>query len=373
MKTKVQRRLRFKVPSLIASRWKIILATVLVLGALGFYNVLIGDKVRDEKNNVVETPSMSAEGLSQYAGEDRLEVRFQVVEIDPVKEFMSVAYEPAPYGKYGYQTFESAYIASDFWIQYSSAAIGRNASEGIETEIAFQSNTFVGGWTAPINLFPCDSIDGSFSESETRGSAEYPNDGYCFDILLNTSEIVDEETVGFPSFLVQFGNGIDGYQITFERIPLLLTSFEIACADGSLCTPSAVVVDGREGACFGNDSCSVSEDLQNGYSRVRGFIERTEVVVLFSLIVLSTIVLAAVCAVAMTIAIATRIRPPALEGLAFLAGLLFAVQPLRGALPAAPPIGMDIDILVFYPSVLFILLSLVIQVGIWVRRSDYRT
>lgn len=366
------KKLNLMIPAAITSRWKILLATAIVIGALFMYNVLVGAQVRDAKNNIVETASMSIEGLSQYAGEDRLEVRFQVVDIDPVREFISVAYEPQPFGKYGYGTFESSYIASDFWVQYSSAAIGRNAMDGLESEIAFVSNTYVGGWTAPVNLFPCAGIDQSFSDSETRGSANYPYDKYCFDVLLNTSEIVDEETVGFPSILVQFGNGIDGYKITFERIPLMLSSFESACAGGALCTPSSVVVDGREGACFGDDPCSVSDDLQYGYSRVRGLIERTDVVVLFSLIVLATIVLAAVCAVAMTIAIGTRIRPPALEGLAFLAGLLFAVQPLRTALPNAPPIGMDVDILVFYPSVLLILLSLVVQVGIWVRRSDYR-
>jgi hypothetical protein len=368
----MSRKFQPTIPSAIASRWKIILAAGIVLAALVLYNALVGEKVRDVKNNVVEMASMSAEGLSEYAGEDRLEVRFQIVEIDPVAEFITVAYEPQPFGKYGSQTFESAYISSDFWVQYSSAAVGRNPMDGIETEIAFSSNTFVGGWSAPINLFPCEGIDGSFNESLTRGSADYPNDAYCFDILLNTSEVIDEETIGFPSFLVQFGNGIDGYKITFERIPLSLGSFESACADGASCTPSSVVVDGMGGACFGGDPCSISDDLLYGYSRVRGLIERTDVVVLFSLIVLATIVLAAVCAVAMTIAIVTRIRPPALEGLAFLAGLLFAVQPLRGALPNAPPIGMDVDILVFYPAVLMILLSLVIQVGIWVRRSDYR-
>ena len=363
---------QLRVPSAIASRWKIILATGIVVAALVLYNALIGDKVRDVKNNVVETVSMSAGGLSEYAGEDRLEVRFQVVEIDPVREFISVAYEPEPFGKYGYRTFESAYIASDFSVQYSSAAVGRSAMDGIETEIAFESNTFVGGWSAPINLFPCEGIDGSFNDFLTRGSSDYPNDAYCFDVLINVSEMVNEEISGIPSFLVQFGNGIDGYKITFERIPLMLTSFKSACADGASCTPSSVVVEGSEGACFGDNPCSISDDLLYGYSRVRGLIERTDVVVLFSLIVLATIVLAAVCAVAMTIAIVTRVRPPALEGLAFLAGLLFAVQPLRGALPNAPPIGMDVDILVFYPAVLMILLSLVIQVGIWVRRSDYR-
>lgn len=366
-------RIQRLVPPFLASRWKILFAAVFVLSSLGLYNLAIGDRVRDPNQNVAEEATMNDNALRDYAGEDRFELFFQVSVIDPVREYATIAYEPVPVGRFGYSGLtDSAYAKSDFSVQYGSAAIGNNPDDGIQSEIEIQANTWIGGWSSPVNLYPCTSLDRELLEDSSVGSSKYPEDAYCFDVSLNTSEVLDGEIVGFPSFLVQYGNGIDGYKITFDRVPIGLKSYELACADGAPCTPSSSLVEGRPGACAGDDPCLVSADLENGYSRVRGFIERTEVVILFSRIVIATIVLAAVCAVAMTIAIATRIRPPALEGLAFLAGLLFAVQPLRGALPDAPPIGMDVDILVFYPSVLMILLSLVIQVGIWVRRSDYR-
>lgn len=360
------------IPSFILTRWKIIAATFFVVSTLGVYNAVVGERVRDPDQNIFETEGMDTTDLLDSLGEDRYELYFQVAGIDPVREYIDVSYDPVPSGKYGYIYLDSAYLNEDFEVQYQSTGFGRNPLDGIETLIPHKANTWVGGWSAPINLYPCQNIDQSFNEETDRGSVRYPDDSYCFDVLLNTFANVDGEEVGVPGVLVQFGNGLDGYRITFERIPFFLTSRDIACAEGNDCTLSTFIVEGQPGACVGTDECSITADAADGYSRVRGFIERTQVVVLFANIVLITIVLAAVCAVAMTIAVATRIRPPALEGLAFLAGLLFAVQPLRGALPDAPPIGMDRDILVFYPSVLMILLSLVVQVAIWVRRSDYR-
>jgi hypothetical protein len=101
-------------------------------------------------------------------------------------------------------------------------------------------------------------------------------------------------------------------------------------------------------------------------------IERTGVVQIFTWVVIGMIILAAVCAITITLAVMSGARPPALGGLAFLAGLLFAVQPLRSALPDAPPVGMDLDVRIFYPCILAILVSLAVQVGLWVRRDDYR-
>jgi hypothetical protein len=101
-------------------------------------------------------------------------------------------------------------------------------------------------------------------------------------------------------------------------------------------------------------------------------IERTGVVQIFTWVVIGMIILAAICAITITLAVMSGARPPALEGLAFLAALLFAVQPLRSALPDAPPVGMDLDVRIFYPCILAILVSLAVQVGLWVRRDDYR-
>ena len=159
------------------------------------------------------------------------------------------------------------------------------------------------------------------------------------------------------TWLINSGSGIDGYKITLRRIPYFWDTQNNEC---------------QKWAVENKSSCTVKDDAFTGYSRVQGMIERAEVSKIFTWFVVGMIILAAVCAVAMTIAVVTGSRPAALEGLAFLAALLFAVQPLRGALPDAPPIGIDLDVRVFYICILAILACLAINVGIWIRRDDYR-
>jgi hypothetical protein len=159
------------------------------------------------------------------------------------------------------------------------------------------------------------------------------------------------------TWLTNVSSGIDGYKITLKRSPYFFDAEKNVC---------------RQWAIDNNYSCTIKDDAFSGYSRVQGMIERTEVSQIFTWFVLGMIVLAAVCAVAMTIAVVTGARPPALEGLGFLAALLFAVQPLRGALPDAPPVGIQLDVRVFYICILAILACLAVNVAIWIRRDDYR-
>lgn len=55
--------------------------------------------------------------------------------------------------------------------------------------------------------------------------------------------------------------------------------------------------------------------------------------------------------------------------LTWLAAMLFAIVPLREAMPGAPPIGAEIDILVFLWAVAIIVFSLVAVFIMWARRS----
>lgn len=344
------------------ARWKFYVAVLLVLGSLGGYNLLI-DKITSglEDAAVVEDASMNYPEYIQNAT-DSIDVRFQITAIDPIREFIQVEYELDPFGAWGYKdlydgetpTGSSAFISKSFVLQYESAGLDRDPIDGISSEINVQAEQWVGGFQAPIVLYPCSDIKGTFDE--TRSSTSYPSDSYCFDIIVNAWAI--PETDEPPTiWLTNASSGIDGYRITLRRTPYF---FDVA---NNVCQKWAV----------DNDySCTIKDDAFTGYSRVQGMIERAQVSQIFTWFVLGMIILAAVCAVAMTIAVVTGARPPALEGLAFLAGLLFAVQPLRGALPDAPPIGIELDVRAFYICILAILVCLAVNVAIWIRRDDFK-
>lgn len=347
-----------KRPSLvegIKARIKFIYAITIVALALTGYNVALSQIGSFDQAGVIEDPSMESISSVDNAP-DGVDIRFQVTQIDTIREFAVVEYGIETYGAYGYISNESTYIEQTFALQYSASGQNRQPSSDLSSWIHLPSKEWIGGFEAPVNLYPCSSISVG---STTNSSASYPTDRYCFDVLVNTyDEKVDDAGVRTTldvapiTWLYHYGNGLDGYQISLKRIPY----YEVT---GETC-------DAAE------PPCTIQEDADYGYSRVIGMIERTGVVQIFTWVVIGMIILAAVCAITLTLAVMSGARPPALEGLAFLAALLFAVQPLRSALPDAPPVGMDLDVRIFYPCILAILVSLAVQVGLWVRREDYR-
>jgi hypothetical protein len=60
-----------------------------------------------------------------------------------------------------------------------------------------------------------------------------------------------------------------------------------------------------------------------------------------------------------------RVEPPLLT---WLAALLFALIPLRNAMPGAPPIGAQVDMIVFFWVIAVITLSLLVVLAMWLRR-----
>ena len=336
----------------IRKRKKFIYAVTLVALSLFGYNVALSQLGSFNQTGVIEDPSMATIS-SVKSAEHHVEIRFQVTSVDTIREFAIIEYGVEPYGDYGYWEKESSYINQPIALQYSASGHDRHPSSDLSSWIRLPSSEWIGGFEAPVNLYPCSAIG---VDSASHSSAQYPSDRYCFDVLINLyDESVDAAGVRttletYPTtWLYHYGSGIDGYQITLTRQPYY--------ADP--CDPEFY-------------SCSISSDAEVGLSRVTGMIERTGVVQIFTWVVIGMIILAAICAITITLAVMSGARPPALEGLAFLAALLFAVQPLRSALPDAPPVGMDLDVRIFYPCILAILVSLAVQVGLWVRRDDYR-
>lgn len=334
------------------ARKKLIYAITIVALSLTGYNVALSQLGSFDQTGVIENPSMETIS-SVKSAEHRVEIRFQVTSVDTIREFAIIEYGIEPYGDYGYWEKESSYINQPIALQYSASGHDRHPSSDLSSWIRLPSSEWIGGFEAPVNLYPCSAIR---VDSASHSSAQYPADRYCFDVLINLyDESVDAAGVRttlktYPTtWLYHYGSGIDGYQITLTRLPYY----------DDPCDPEV-------------NTCSISSDAEVGYSRVTGMIERTGVVQIFTWVVIGMIILAAICAITITLAVMSGARPPALEGLAFLAALLFAVQPLRSALPDAPPVGMDLDVRIFYPCILAILVSLAVQVGLWVRRDDYR-
>jgi len=335
----------------------LVLAAILATYEIAVYSLIVsqGDQA------VSELSSMDYLSAVRDA-DDEIEVDFQVTSIDAIKEYATIEYDLRLFGVWGFleaDNASTATVSKDFSVQISASGNGRDPGNSITSELKLLSGQRIGGFEAPVSLYPCEDLKGTYSAS--KSSSSYPLDAYCFDVIANTYALDragnHDTSVAPPiTWLYHQGSGLDGYTITFERIPYFTDPDTQACFAWAQKADSGY-------------PCSISEDANAGYSRVRGRIERASVVQVFTWVVLGMIILAASCAILMTISVLSRSTAPALEGLAFLAALLFAVQPLRGALPDAPPVGIQSDVLLFYPAILAILTCLAIQVVLWVRRG----
>jgi hypothetical protein len=79
----------------------------------------------------------------------------------------------------------------------------------------------------------------------------------------------------------------------------------------------------------------------------------------------------AVVSILITIAILRGKRPPSINSLGWLAAFLFALFSVRAQLPGSPPSGVLFDVVVFYPTVLVLVLLIAVNVSAWVAREDW--
>lgn len=98
-------------------------------------------------------------------------------------------------------------------------------------------------------------------------------------------------------------------------------------------------------------------------------INRARLTETFAILILILQALLAATAAALALVIWRRHRRAEIPMLTWLAALLFAIVPLRNAMPGAPPIGALVDVLIFFWAVTIIALSLVCVLVAWARQS----
>jgi uncharacterized protein DUF4436 len=97
-------------------------------------------------------------------------------------------------------------------------------------------------------------------------------------------------------------------------------------------------------------------------------IKRSLATIAFAVLILVLQALVAVAAATLAVVVVRRrrrVEPPLLT---WLAALLFALIPLRNAMPGAPPIGAEVDVIVFFWAIAVITLSLLVVLAMWIRR-----
>lgn len=116
---------------------------------------------------------------------------------------------------------------------------------------------------------------------------------------------------------------------------------------------------------------SIEADRASGVANIEWSITRSLGVILIVLLLGALIITGAAVSVLITVSILRGKRPPSINSLGWLAAFLFALFSVRSQLPGSPPSGILFDVIVFYPSVLILVLLIAVNVASWVARDDW--
>jgi hypothetical protein len=116
---------------------------------------------------------------------------------------------------------------------------------------------------------------------------------------------------------------------------------------------------------------SIEADRASGVASLEWSITRSLGAILIVVLMGALIVIGAAVSILITISILRGKRPPSINSLSWLAAFLFALFSVRSQLPGSPPSGILFDVIVFYPSVLILVLLIAVNVASWVARDDW--
>jgi hypothetical protein len=108
-------------------------------------------------------------------------------------------------------------------------------------------------------------------------------------------------------------------------------------------------------------------DYESGYSELTIEFQRSKTVMIFAIFIMLLQWLLALSALAVTLACLNG-RKVEISMFGWMGALLFAMVPLRNAMPAVPPVGVFSDFASFFWAIIVVALSLVMSVTIWIVR-----
>jgi hypothetical protein len=112
-------------------------------------------------------------------------------------------------------------------------------------------------------------------------------------------------------------------------------------------------------------------DWQDGFASFEIYVRRTTGTKILVILVSLALFLNLLAVIYLTARVASNERPPSAQVLIWVAALSFAAVAIRDTMPAAPPLGVMLDYLFFFPTLLAASVATVVLVFTWSRRSDY--
>jgi len=258
--------------------------------------------------------------LIEMSSDNRLELLVQITGVNPLEGTANARVLPWPNSDdVGYR-LKSGWVPSQDVELIVDSVIG--ASNGGSNTYTFKKDVPTGGFDVQIDEQP-----GAGARSDVGW---YPMDKYSFEIPMSA-----------------IGTLEDGDQATLNILPLDYTK-KI-------------------------DTFDIHMEFNNGQSSSVFEAVRSNSTKLLVTIILLLMITAMVSVTIMTYMVVTGSRPPTLSSLTWAAALTYSLISLRGLMPGEPPIGIFVDKIIYFPSLIVTLVCSLWVLVTWVRREDFQS
>lgn len=283
--------------------------------------------------------------LTSMSSDNRLELLVQITGVNPLEGTANARVLPWPNSEdVGYRLKSGWVPTQDVDIVVDSVIGGSN---GGTSAYSFKSGVPTGGFDVQIDEQP--------GADEKSNINWYPLDRYNFEVPI--SAVATLET---------------GEQVTQNILPLDYTksidTFDIRMNRGYWNDPFKTVTLNDE------DSLKLAVDeFNNGESSSIFNAHRSNSTKLLVVIILLLMITAMTSVTIMTYMVVSGQRPPTLSSLTWSAALTYSLISLRGLMPGSPPIGIFVDKLFYFPSLIVTLVCSLWVLVTWVRREDFQS
>ena len=280
-----------------------------------------------------------ADKLIEMSPDNRLDLLIQITGVNPLEGTAEARVLPWPQSDdIGYQ-FKSGWIPSQSISIHVDSVIG--ASNGGTSVYDFEKEVPTGGFNVQIDEQP-----GAGTRSKVSW---YPLDLYNFEVPIS---VVGEES---------------SLNILPQDYTKNIDTFDIKMTHGLWADPVKTVSMADE-----KSFDLAVDEFTNGQSSTVFTATRSNSTKLLVVIILLLMVTAMTSVGILTHMVVNGKRPPSLSSLTWTAALTYSLISLRGLMPGDPPIGIFVDKIFYFPSLILTLICSLWVLVTWVRRDDFQ-
>ena len=277
--------------------------------------------------------------LIEMSPDNRLDLLIQITGVNPLEGTAQARVLPWPQSDdIGYQ-FKSGWIPSQNISIHVDSVIG--ASNGGTSVYDFEKEVPTGGFNVQIDEQP-----GAGTRSKVSW---YPLDLYNFEVPIS---VVGEES---------------SLNILPQDYTKNIDTFDIKMTHGLWSDPDKTVTLADE-----KSFDLAVDEFTNGQSSTVFTATRSNSTKLLVAIILLLMVTAMTSVAILTHMVVDGKRPPSLSSLTWTAALTYSLISLRGLMPGDPPIGIFVDKIFYFPSLILTLICSLWVLVTWVRRDDFQ-